>query len=81
MVKTGLLVVLYILMFNDDDIRPAEVQLTYETVRKILFCLLLFCVADLIKAVLAKFVAGHFHTSLHFTKMQDALNKVPFLFH
>ena len=67
-------------MFKDDEVRPAEVQLTYETVRKILVCLLLFCVADLIKAVLAKFVAGHFHSSLHFTKMQDALNKVPFPF-
>ncbi len=71
-----MLVILYILMFGDDDVRPAEVQLTYHTVRKILSCLLLYCVADLIKAVLAKYVAGHFHNSLHFTKMQDALNKV-----
>ncbi|EIE26550.1 hypothetical protein COCSUDRAFT_39616 [Coccomyxa subellipsoidea C-169] len=63
------------LMFGDDDVRPAEVQLTYETVRKVLLCLLLICVADLIKAVLTKYVSGHFHNSLHFTKMQDALNK------
>jgi hypothetical protein len=76
LVRTALLVALYILMFGDDDVRPAEVQLTYRTVRKVLSCLLLLCVADLIKAVLAKYVAGHFHNSLHFTKMQDALNKV-----
>lgn len=76
LVRTALLVVLYMLMFGDDDVRPAEVQLTYETVRKVLLCLLLICVADLIKAVLTKYVSGHFHNSLHFTKMQDALNKV-----
>jgi hypothetical protein len=44
---------------------------------KVFYCLMLFCTADLTKAVLAKIVAGHFHNSLHFEKMQDALNKVP----
>ena len=50
--------------------------LTYHTTFKVLLCLMLFCAADMVKVILAKIVAGHFHNHLHFTKMQDALNKV-----
>ncbi len=51
---------------------------TYRTTWKVLFCTLLFFAADMVKIILAKIVAGHFHTQLHFSKMEDALNKVCF---
>ena len=70
------MICLYIWIFSDGEEWPAELLYTYQTVLKILFCMVLFCAADLLKAALAKTVAGHFHSSLHFTKMQDALNKV-----
>ena len=76
--RTCLLIALYLCIFSDGEEAewPPELLLTYKTVLRGLLCLLLFCVADLMKAALAKRVSGHFHTSLHFTKMQDALNKV-----
>ena len=49
---------------------------TYLTTWKVLFCALLFFAADMVKVILAKIVAGHFHNQLHFSKMEDALNKV-----
>lgn len=76
LIRTCLLIGLYLWIFSDGEEWPAELLYTYKTVLKILFCMLLFCTADLIKAALAKMVAGHFHSSLHFSKMQDALNKV-----
>ena len=68
--------ILYKLMFGDDEPRPEQVVLTYRTTWKILFCLLLFFAADMIKVILTKIMAGHFHNQLHFLRMQDALNKV-----
>ena len=78
LIRTCLLIGLYLWIFSDGEEQtwPPELLLTYQTVLKALLCLLLFCTADLIKAMLAKTVSGHFHTSLHFMKMQDALNKV-----
>jgi hypothetical protein len=77
LIRTCLLIGLYLWIFSDGEEAswPPELLLTYRTVLKGLLCLLLFCTADLMKATLAKTVSGHFHTSLHFMKMQDALNK------
>ena len=76
LLRVALLMVLYKLMFGDDEPRPDPVVLTYRTTWKILFCLLLFFAADMGKVVLTKIMAGHFHNQLHFLRMQDALNKV-----
>ena len=76
MLRVALLMILYKLMFGDEEARPDQVVLTYRTTWKVLFCLLLFFAADMVKVILAKIVAGHFHNQLHFSKMQDALNKV-----
>ena len=74
--RLALLMILYKLMFGDDEPRPDQVVLTYRTTWKILFCLLLFFAADMGKVILTKIMAGHFHNQLHFLRMQDALNKV-----
>ena len=76
LLRVALLMLLFKLMFGDDEPRPEEVVLTYHTTFKVLLCLMLFFAADMVKVILAKIVAGHFHNHLHFTKMQDALNKV-----
>ena len=76
LIRVALLMLLFKLMFGDDEPRPEEVVLTYHTTFKVLLCLMLFFAADIVKVILAKIVAGHFHNHLHFTKMQDALNKV-----
>ena len=76
LLRVALLMVLYKLMFGDDEPRPDQVVLTYRTTWKILFCLLLFFAADMGKVILTKIMAGHFHNQLHFSRMQDALNKV-----
>ena len=55
-----------------------QVVATYLTTWKVLFCALLFFAADMVKVILTKIVAGHFHNQLHFSKMEDALNKVCF---
>ncbi len=76
LLRVALLMILYKLMFGDDEPRPDQVVLTYRTTWKILFCLLLFFAADMGKVILTKVMAGHFHNQLHFSRMQDALNKV-----
>lgn len=76
LLRVALLMILYKLMFGDEEARPDQVVLTYRTTWKVLFCMLLFFAADMVKVILAKIVAGHFHNQLHFSKMQDALNKV-----
>ena len=76
LLRVAMLMILYKLMFGDDEPRPDQVVLTYRTTWKILFCLLLFFAADMAKVILTKIMAGHFHNQLHFLRMQDALNKV-----
>lgn len=78
LLRVALVMTLYKLMFGDDEPRPDQVVLTYRTTWKILFCLLLFFAADMIKVILTKIMAGHFHNQLHFLRMQDALNKVTY---
>lgn len=76
LLRVALLMLLFKLMFGDDDPRPDQVVATYRTTWKVLFCAALFFAADMFKVILVKTVAGHFHNQLHFSKMQDALNKV-----
>jgi len=41
-------------------------------------CCIIFCAANVIKALLAKEMASHFHKQTHFQKMRDAIKKVSF---
>lgn len=38
-------------------------------------CAIIFCLANVVKAVLAKRMASHFHREAHFQKMRDAIKK------
>ncbi len=50
-------------------------QWAWNTVLKVLLCLVLFCGTDLLKTLAAKSLARTFHKDAHFAKMQDALEK------
>lgn len=43
---------------------------------QVLGCWILFCAANVAKALLAKKMASHFHKQTHFQKMRDAIKKV-----
>ncbi len=51
----------------------------YMVVVRLLGCTVLFCFANVLSALLAKIMATHFHKDAHFSKMNDALQKVKFL--
>ena len=48
----------------------------YMVVVRLLGCAVLFCFANVLSALLAKIMATHFHKDAHFSKMNDALQKV-----
>ncbi|GIM08846.1 hypothetical protein Vretimale_12810, partial [Volvox reticuliferus] len=54
--------------------QPAYVQATL-IVWNLLLCLMLFCLANLLKAVLAKLLTTHFYRTAHFNKLKSALEK------
>lgn len=43
---------------------------------QVLGCWILFCAANVAKALIAKKMASHFHKQTHFQKMRDAIKKV-----
>ena len=43
---------------------------------QVLGCWVLFCAANVAKALVAKKMASHFHKQTHFQKMRDAIKKV-----
>ncbi|EFJ41662.1 hypothetical protein VOLCADRAFT_98375 [Volvox carteri f. nagariensis] len=53
---------------------PAYLQAT-SAVWNVLLCLMLFCLANLLKAVLAKLLTTHFYRTAHFKKLKSALEK------
>ena len=71
-----LLIPLYVVAFADGIARPEDVQLAYVIVLKTLVCLTLFASGNVVKTLLAKLLASHFHRRAFFDKMQDALQKV-----
>lgn len=48
----------------------------YLVVTRLLGCIILFCFGNVLSALLAKIMATHFHKDAHFSKMNDALQKV-----
>ena len=71
-----LLIPLYVVAFADGIARPEDVQLAYTLVLKSLICLTLFAAGNVLKTLLAKLLASHFHRRAFFDKLQDALQKV-----
>lgn len=76
-----LLIPLFVVAFADGRSRPEEVQVAYLLVLRALACLVLFAGGNLLKTLLAKLLASHFHRRAFFDKMQDALQKVGNLLH
>lgn len=59
--------------FNDQS---SHVRSVFRTLTRLLGCLLLFFFANVLKTLVAKIMASHFHKEAHFEKMQEALQKV-----
>ncbi|EFN55409.1 hypothetical protein CHLNCDRAFT_134529 [Chlorella variabilis] len=60
----------------DED---AAVQKVFLIIIKLLGCMVLMTVANLVKKVLIKLMATHFHKEAHFGRVQEALRKEYFL--
>ncbi|KAK9844135.1 hypothetical protein WJX81_005562 [Elliptochloris bilobata] len=75
LVRSALLILLFVVSFQDGIERPELVQWGWNMVFKALVCLTLFCATDLLKTLAAKSLARTFHKEAHFAKMQDALEK------
>lgn len=76
LLRSLLLIPLYMLVMADGIARPEEIEMAYTTALKVLICFTAFSGAQLLKTVAAKLVARSFYKRAHFDKMQDALNKV-----
>lgn len=74
--RACLALLLFLVAFADGREREEYVQLAWASVVKLLICLILFSVANVVKTLLAKLLSSHFHKRAHFDKMQDALTKV-----
>ena len=48
----------------------------FQVALQFLGCCIIFCAANVVKALLAKKMASHFHKQTHFQKMRDAIKKV-----
>lgn len=76
LLRALLLIPLFVTFFAAAASRSTEAQQAYTFVLKALACLVLFAAGNLLKTLLAKLLASHFHRRAFFDKMQDALQKV-----
>ena len=74
--RVALLTPLFIGCFYSKDLANGHVKDVFRTLCRLLGCLLLFTFANVLKTLLAKIMASHFHKEAHFEKMQEALQKV-----
>ncbi|KAK9823582.1 hypothetical protein WJX72_003976 [[Myrmecia] bisecta] len=79
LLRAVMLLPLFMITFSDGTDGPPPVQHSWRIIIKLLVCLVLFAGANVLKTLLAKVMASHFHQKAHFEKMQDALNKEFFL--
>ena len=75
----ALLIPLFLGCFYTKDIGHGRVHDVFQTLARLLGCLLLFFFANVLKTLVAKVMASHFHKEAHFEKMQEALQKVCFM--
>lgn len=73
--RACLALLLFLVAFADGREREEYVQLAWSLCIKLLICFILFCLANVVKTLLAKLLSSHFHKRAHFDKMRDALNK------
>ena len=72
----ALLIPLFVGCFYTKDNENSHVKNVFRTLARLLGCLLLFFFANVLKTLVAKIMASHFHKEAHFEKMQEALQKV-----
>lgn len=74
--RVALLIPLFVGCFYTKDNENNHVKNVFRTLARLLGCLLLFFFANVLKTLVAKIMASHFHKEAHFEKMQEALQKV-----
>lgn len=74
--RVALLIPLFVGCFYTKDNENTHVKNVFRTLARLLGCLLLFFFANVLKTLVAKIMASHFHKEAHFEKMQEALQKV-----
>ena len=72
----ALLIPLFVGCFYSKDNTNNHVRNVFQTLARLMGCLLLFFFANVLKTFIAKIMASHFHKEAHFEKMQEALQKV-----
>ncbi|KAL0039998.1 hypothetical protein WJX79_001782 [Trebouxia sp. C0005] len=77
--RVALLIPLFVGCFYTKDNENTHVKNVFRTLARLLGCLLLFFFANVLKTLVAKIMASHFHKEAHFEKMQEALQKEYFL--
>ncbi|KAL3160440.1 hypothetical protein ABBQ32_010760 [Trebouxia sp. C0010 RCD-2024] len=77
--RVALMTPLFVGCFYSKDFSNTNVRDVFKTLCRLLGCLLLFTFANVLKTLLAKIMASHFHKEAHFEKMQEALQKEYFL--
>ena len=74
--RVALLIPLFVGCFYTKNNENTHVHNVFQTLARLLGCLLLFFFANVLKTLVAKIMASHFHKEAHFEKMQEALQKV-----
>lgn len=67
---------LFVGCFYTKNFTNSHVKDVFQTLSRLLGCMLLFFFANVLKTLVAKIMASHFHKEAHFEKMQEALQKV-----
>ena len=74
--RVALLIPVFVGCFFSKGNTNEHVRHVFQTLARLLGCLLLFFFANVLKTFLAKIMASHFHKEAHFEKMHQALQKV-----
>ncbi len=79
--KGALVCGLFAAIFKGQSNNNPTLHKIYIIIIKVLVCIFLWLVVDVIKTMMAKLMANHFHQETYFQRMQEALRKVPTAFH
>ena len=74
--RVALITPLFVGCFYTKNVTNSHVKDVFQTLSRLLGCMLLFFFANVLKTLVAKIMASHFHKEAHFEKMQEALQKV-----
>jgi len=66
-------------LFGPVSNRAEGVKTVYETILRLLGCVALFWLGNILKTVIARSISSHFHKEAHFHKMKDALEQEAYL--